>query len=258
MTSPSHADSPSDAPPRVAIVIPVYNHAPRVRAVVEQALKTPYPVYVVDDGSTDGSADTLADLPAVSLLRHPSNRGKGAAILTGFQAVRSVADSAITLDADGQHDPSDIPQLVEALPRGERPIVVGCRAGMDGPHTPWTSRFGRSFSNFWVYLSGGHRVADSQSGFRLYPLPETLQLDVRARRYQFEVEVLVRAKWKGTPVRQATVEVTYPPGDARISHFRPFVDFWRNTRVFTRLIILRILLPRRVRARRLDDQRRPE
>jgi hypothetical protein len=121
---------------------------------------------------------------------------------------------------------------------------------MAGRHVPWTSRFGRGFSNFWVRAAGGGRLTDSQSGLRVYPLPETLQLGVRARRFQFEVEVLAKAGWRGLPVKEVPVSVDYHPGGQRISHFRPFVDFCRNTGTFTRLIFQRVVLPRAVRRRR--------
>jgi hypothetical protein len=107
---------------------------------------------------------------------------------------------------------------------------------------PWTSRFGREFSNFWVRVSGGPRVTDSQSGFRIYPLPETLQLPVKARRFQFEVEVLVQARWHGLPVIERPVGVDYRPGGQRISHFHPFFDFLRNFGLFARLITTRLVV----------------
>jgi hypothetical protein len=127
-----------------------------------------------------------------------------------------------------------------AIPPGTRPIVIGRREGMVGADVPWTSRFGRGFSNFWVRCAGGPRLTDTQSGMRIYPLPAAAGLGVRARRFQFEVEVLVRACWAGIPVVEAPVAVSYTPGRARISHFRPWVDFWRNSETFSRLIFLRI------------------
>jgi len=120
---------------------------------------------------------------------------------------------------------------------------------MLGPDVPWTSRFGRHFSNFWVGCSGGPKVKDSQSGMRLYPLPEAMHLKVRARRFQFEVEILVKASWRGIPVLEAPVRVIYQPGEQRISQFRPFVDFLRNSSTFSRLIFLRILIPPFLRKR---------
>ena len=113
---------------------------------------------------------------------------------------------------------------------------------------PWTSRFGRGFSNFWVRCSGGPRLSDTQSGFRVYPLAEVLALRTRGRRYQYEVEVLALCHWHGIEVREVPVRVNYQQG-GRVSHFRPFVDFWRNAWTFTRLITLRLLLPRRRRLR---------
>ena len=222
---------------RIAVVIPVYNHASRVAGVVRRAMALGYPVFVVDDGSTDGTARVLETLAGVRRLRHRRNRGKGAALLTGMHAVGAAADLVITLDADGQHDPADAARLLAALPDDGPAIVVGRRA-MD--HAPWTSRKGRAFSNFWVRLAGGPRIADSQSGFRIYPLPETLALGAAARRYQFEVEVLVRAAWRGLAVVEAPISAAYGTDLPRISHFHPFIDFLRNFGAFSRLITRRV------------------
>ena len=226
---------------RAAVVIPVYNHEQRVAEVVQRSLKLGFPVIVVDDGSTDGTYDQIKRIEGIRLLRHRSNRGKGAALLTGFAAAVERSDWAITLDADGQHNPEDAQTLIDAIPANARPIIIGKREGMFGADVPWTSRLGREFSNFWVRMSGGPVVADSQSGFRAYPLPECLHLDVVARRFQFEVEVLVKARWSHMPVIEAPVRVSYTPGSRRISHFHPFFDFLRNTGLFSRLITHRIL-----------------
>ena len=223
-----------------AVVIPVFNHGRTAADIVHSALALGWPVYVVDDGSTDEGQRALSSIEGIHLLRHAVNRGKGAALMTGFEAAAQSADWAITLDADGQHHPHDALALVQAIPQGMRPIVIGRRLRMQTEGAPWTSRFGRKFSNFWVRTAGGPSVTDSQSGFRIYPLPEVLQLGVKARRYQFEVEVLVKAAWHGTPVIEAPVRVLYPSKAERISHFRPFVDFVRNSKVFTRLIVQRI------------------
>jgi len=226
---------------RFAVLIPVYNHAGGVVSVIERALAINLPIWVVDDGSTDGTAKRLDTIGGITVIRHDENRGKGEAILTGFSAMAGKADWVVTLDADGQHDPADVPVLIGAIPAGKRPIVIGRREGMTGNDVPWTSRFGRKFSNFWVRAAGGPVLSDTQSGLRIYPLPEAMRLDVRARRFQFEVEILVRARWAGIPVVEAPVRVSYTPGMKRISHFRPFVDFCRNSGTFGRLIFLRII-----------------
>ena len=226
-----------------AIIIPVYNHVKNIAGVVHQALELGLPVFVVDDGSTDGTAELLDAIEGITVLHHPVNRGKGAALLTGFTAAcKKGCDWGLTLDGDGQHRPADAEKLLAAVAGGSRCIVVGRRQGMmkDNVHVPWTSRFGRGFSNFWVRVSGGPAIRDSQSGFRLYPLPEVLELGVRARRYQFEVEVLVRARQSGLATLEAPVSVVYQPKGERVSHFRPWVDFGRNSTTFTRLIFARI------------------
>lgn len=226
----------------MAVVIPAYNHAGRVAGVIRDARELPWPLFVVDDGSTDGTRERIGDIPGVTVIRHGENRGKGAAILTGFGAAAPAADWVVTMDADGQHRPADAWNLVRAVPPGSRPIIVGRREGMDHRHVPWKSRFGRSFSNFWVRASGGPDLLDTQSGFRLYPLPEAGRLQVRARRFQFEVEILVRASWQGLPVLEAPVGVVYQPPGERVSHYRGFVDFCRNTGTFSRLIFRRICI----------------
>jgi glycosyltransferase involved in cell wall biosynthesis len=238
------------APLRCAIIIPAYNHGVQVRGVVEKCLELRLPVIVVNDGSTDSTPSVLASLSGVTVIHHQENQGKGAALLTGFAAALPFADWAITIDADGQHDPEDILSLIsliQTVPEGQRPLVIGKRVGMGHGNVPWTSRWGRRFGNFWVWISCGKWLSDSQSGFRVYPLPQTLHLGTKARRYQFEVEVLVRAVWFGIPIIEAPVHAIYGSPEERVSHFRPWLDFWRNARTFTRLVATRILVPLRLR-----------
>lgn len=240
---------------RAAFVVPLFDHAATVGAVVARALELDWPVFVVDDGSADEGAARVPADPRVRVLRHPVNQGKGAALLTGLAAAAAVADYAVAVDADGQLDPREAPRLLAAVRAPARPLVVGAREGMQGDTVPFGSRFGRGFSNFWVAASGGPRVTDSQSGFRAYPIPETLALGVRARRFQFEVEVLVLARWAGVPVVEVPVSVTYPPAGARVSHFRRGKDSLRNAAVFTRLITLRVVGG--ARGRELRGRRAP-
>ena len=242
---PAPAEERPDGP-RLAVIIPTYNHGDRVAAVARQAMLLGFPVFVMDDGSTDDTMPRLRSVAGLHLLDHSRNRGKGAALTTGMQAAAEMADYAVTIDADGQHDPADALKLMAVIPANRRAIVVG-RREMAG--APWTSRQGRNFSNFWVRVSGGPALADSQSGFRIYPLPEVFGLNVKARRFQFEVEVLAKAGWQGLPVREVPVSVDYHPGAPRISHFRPFVDFCRNSGTFSRLIFQRLLVPRSIRKR---------
>jgi glycosyltransferase involved in cell wall biosynthesis len=231
---------PRQEPFRVLLLVPVYNHAQTLRAVVEGCLREGHEVLVMDDGSTDGSLDAVSDLP---ILRHrlPVNRGKGAAIRAGAAlAAAKGYEAIITLDADGQHDPADANKLVEAAASAWPCIVLGERK-QDATHRSSASLFGMAFSNFWVRLECGRTLPDTQSGYRLYP---TALLTQRffSRRYTFEIEVLVRGSWAGLPVLSTLVSVYYPPKDERVSHFRMFRDNLRLTALHTWLV-LRSLVP---------------
>lgn len=227
---------------RPAVIIPVYNHGRQVVEVIRKTCKLGLPIFVIDDGSTDSTATMINALQGITVLHHPVNCGKGAAILTGLIAAgEKKCNYAITLDGDGQHNPDNAEKLLRTVDEGERCIVIGSRQGMKGgKNVPWTSKFGRKFSNFWVWTAGGPRVQDSQSGFRLYPVPETVHLGVKARRYQFEVEVLVKARQQGIRIKEAPVQVVYQKKGVRVSHFRPWLDFWRNSTTFSRLIFSRV------------------
>ena len=107
-----------------AFIIPVYNHAATVAQVVKDAQALRFPVFVVDDGSTDNTYDQIKEITDIQILRHQQNLGKGAAIMTGFAAASAVADWAITIDADGQHYPEDARKLIKAIPKKTRPIIV--------------------------------------------------------------------------------------------------------------------------------------
>jgi glycosyltransferase involved in cell wall biosynthesis len=245
-----------NAAPRILIVIPVYNHARTLRQVAQGALRQHPHVLVVDDGSTDlpsagqtgmpvdmksepEDSHPLAGLP-VRCVRHGSNRGKGVAILTGAEHARSLGMShIITLDADAQHDPADIPRFVGAIQALPLAVFVGKR-DFDAVVVPKASRFGRAFSNFWYRVQTGHELGDTQSGFRAYPLAVLQRLRFTESRYSFEVEVLVRAAWAGFKVADVLVGVRYPA--RRVSHFHPLMDNVRLSILNTRLTI-RAMMP---------------
>ncbi|BCR03197.1 glycosyl transferase [Desulfuromonas versatilis] len=221
---------------RLLVVIPLYNHGASVRAVAERALAVHEQVLVVDDGSSDGGAETLAGLP-VAVLRHASNRGKGAAIMTAAREARRLGMTHIaTIDADGQHDPADLPKLLEVVRETPLSVVVGTR-DFATANVPGSSRFGRKFSNFWLRLQTGKSLGDTQSGFRIYPLRVLEALKLAEVHYSFEIEVLVKAAWAGVPLREAPISVHYPPGEERISHFRGFMDNFRLTLLNTQLTL---------------------
>ena len=223
------------------MVIPLYNHGATLRDVVVKALEAGWPVLVVDDGSTDGGAATVVDLDC-QVVSLGENRGKGAAIVAGAaEAEKQGYDAIITVDADGQLDPAEAHLLAAEAQENWPSIVIGARK-MDRDSAPGASIFGRAFSNFWVRLECGRNLADTQSGFRLYPVSCLLQLPMRRRRYDFEVEVLVRAAWAGIPIFSTPVSVYYPKGDERITHFHQVKDNFRLTLLHTGLVI-RSLVP---------------
>jgi len=208
---------------KIVVVIPVYNHSKSLRSVVMQALEVHNNIIVVDDGSTDVVSDLLAGL-SVRVIRHEKNRGKGVAIMTGAKEARRLGMTHIvTIDADGQHDPSDIRYFIPVIKRYPNAIVVGNRA-FQSNNVPGKSRFGRVFSNFWMRLQTGQILKDTQSGFRAYPLAALNRLKLREHRFSFEVEVLVKAAWAGIGLREVDISVYYPSVKDRISHFNVFWD----------------------------------
>ncbi|MDR2018081.1 MAG: DUF2062 domain-containing protein [Syntrophobacterales bacterium] len=225
----------------VFIVIPVYNHGETLKDVAVRALQVNDNVLVIDDGSTDGGPESIAQLP-LTLIRHSGNMGKGAAIMTAIRAAQSMgATHIVTIDADGQHSPEDFLCFAPLIEQYPDAIIVGTRA-FDPANTPMLSRFGRVFSNFWLRVQTGQKLKDTQSGFRAYPLSILKWLRPRASRYDFEVEILVRAVWAGIELKEVDISVYYPPRSLRVSHFRLFMDNFRLTVLNTRLT-LRAMLP---------------
>jgi glycosyltransferase involved in cell wall biosynthesis len=226
---------------KTLIVIPVYNHGKTVAAVTREAAATGMPVLVVDDGSTDNSFSAVKELPC-AVLRFTKNRGKGAAILAGARYAAEHGFAAIvTVDADGQHDPSDSLRLTTRAASAAWPLMVIGERGMVEETVPRSSHFGRAFSNFWVRMECGKELPDTQSGLRLYPVQELLQLRLSRVRYDFEIEVLVKSVWAGVGVESVPVSVHYPPGKERISHFHKVVDNYRLTVLHTALVTRRLL-----------------
>ncbi len=226
---------------RIGVLVPTYNNAGAIAAVVRGCLGSGLPVFVVDDGSTDGSGRLAADAGA-TLLVHPVNRGKGSALLTGMRHLADLGFThAVCLDADGQHDPADIPDFVDAIEADPDALYAGVR---DLSAAPEVSRFGRRMSNYWIWVATGWRVADSQCGLRAYPLASVLTLGLGGNRYDLEVEVLIRSLWAGTPVRDRPCRVYYPKPEDRVSSFRPFVDTLRIIGMNARLLARRCVDPR--------------
>jgi glycosyltransferase involved in cell wall biosynthesis len=197
-----------------------------VADVVERTLKVCPDVIVVNDGSTDNTATVLCGLD-VTVLNHERNMGKGKALKTGLTyAAKKGFTHAVTIDADGQHFPEDIPVLLEASAQHPGNLIVGCR-NLTSENMPRGNTFANRFSNFWFRLQTAQRLDDTQSGFRIYPLDALHGLGLVTSRYEAELELMVYAAWHGVSVQGVPVRVWYAPDGERVSHFRPFWDFFR-------------------------------
>ena len=223
-------------PRHICAVIPTYNNGGTVADVVRGVLAQGLPVFVVDDGSTDGTEEALKGLE-INRLRHPVNRGKGRALKTGLEAARREGYRfALTIDADGQHDPADIPALVAAA--GEKTLVVGSR-NLTADGMPSGSTFANRFSNFWFTVQTGRKLPDTQTGFRIYPLEDLPSLKLLTARYEAELTLLVFSAWKNLRLVPVPVRVYYP--EDRVTHFRPFADFFRISVLNTVLCVLALV-----------------
>ena len=228
---------------KIVCVIPHYRHFGTLAAVAAGARKH-LETLVVDDGSGGFPAGSVAELEAagVRLVFRERNGGKGAAILTAAELLYAEgADYMITMDADGQHLPEDLPRFVAALKAHPDALVVGCRDFRNAANVPKSSRFGREFSNFWCKLETGVSCSDTQSGFRAYPVRALHELKFHCRRYNFEIEALVKLLWSGYSLVELDIPVSYTPPGGRISHFDPWKDNVRLSHLHTCLVCRRLL-----------------
>jgi glycosyltransferase involved in cell wall biosynthesis len=211
--------------PRVAALVPGYDVESTVAAVVDGTRQHVEHVLVVDDGSSDRTAE-VARAAGAETVSHGENRGKGAALRTGL--VRLLAHGfthAFTLDGDGQHLADEMPPLLRESAKNPKAIVVGARRIEPTQKVEPVKRFGNGFADWWVSLAAGVELRDTQSGFRVYPIATVLELGTRAERFEFESEVLILAARRSIPLHSLEIAVHYPPPGERVSHYEP----WRDT-----------------------------
>ncbi|NQT78203.1 MAG: DUF2062 domain-containing protein [Bacteroidetes bacterium] len=226
------------------VIVPTYNNEGTLAGVLDDILNYTGHIILVDDGSTDSTPEILDGYSQIVIIAYPKNKGKGYALREGFEKARKLAYRyAISIDSDGQHFASDLPAFLKTLEDNPDTLIVGAR-NMEGAGAPGKSNFGFRFSNFWFTVTTGIRLPDTQCGFRLYPLKKLNSIAFVTRRFEFEVEVLVRAAWKKINIIPVPVKVFYPPKGERISHFRPFTDFFRISVLNTVLVILALLFYR--------------
>ncbi len=221
---------------KICVIIPTFNNHKTLKRVLDSVLKYTSNVIVVNDGSTDTTAEILEDYAHLVQVHHSKNAGKGLALRNGFKkALELNYNYAITIDSDGQHYADDIPNFIAVLEQEGDSLLIGSR-NMTQDNIPKKSSFGNKFSNFWFWFETGNRLEDTQSGFRLYPL-QRIPLRYFTNKFEFEIEVIVRSAWKDIPIKNIPIQVLYDPTE-RVSHFRPFKDFTRISILNTVLVTI--------------------
>lgn len=225
----------------LCIIIPTYNNAATLGRIITDVLEYTGNILVVNDGSTDNTENVLKSFPSLTVLTISKNTGKGNALRKGFsKAVEMGYKYSITIDSDGQHFAKDIPLFIGKLESCPNAIIIGAR-NMDQSGIPGKSSFGHNFSNFWFKVETGISAPDTQSGFRLYPVESFKDIHFFTKKFEFEIEILVRTAWKGIMIESVPVSVYYAPANERVSHFRPVKDFARISVLNTILVIISIL-----------------
>ncbi len=244
----SDLSNPRQAPLKWLVLIPAYNEALTIKPLIESILALePTQLIVVNDCSTDNTAQLLSHFP-ITVLHNHKNLGKAASLWKGFsQALAMNMDVVISLDGDGQHDPYDIPRLLQkyieqACIEHTNNIVIAARK-RNSDTQPFARFFANKFANFWVSWAAGYRISDSQSGFRAYPtflLKNLSDLQQKAQMHKqgfvFESEVLIEAAWQGVYSCSIEIEAIYPD-QRRESHFRPLQDIMN----ITQMVVKRLL-----------------
>lgn len=241
--------------PRICVVIPVYNHGLTLQKVVRGAMAA-LPVIVVNDGSTDATPAVLAAERGVTVVTLAGNRGKAAALRAGFaEGEKRGFTHAITLDADGQHPASALADFVAACRRQPEAFIIGVR-DLRKAGAPLARRASNELSTFWFKFETGVRLADTQCGYRCYPLAALPPLRVTSGRYAYELEVMVKAAWAGVPLVAQAVEADYAAPTSRLSHFRPWRDMAGISWLHSRLSVQAFFVPAGLRRLATQDRLR--
>ncbi len=234
-------DNARDQDTAICIVLPTYNNKLTIGDVVSSIQKVAGNVIVVDDGSTDGASEILSGIPGIEVVTHERNLGKGAALVNGLAfAAQKGYTHAVTMDGDGQHLAVDFPKFVEEIEKNPEALIIGWRQ-LTGGGKRLKSRILRAHSNFWVWVLTGKWVRDSQCGYRAYPIDKVHELLLKTKKYDYEIEVLVKSLWTGTPVSEIPIAVEYVKGSK--SHFRPFRDFMRVFVLICSLFLQKLFIP---------------
>ncbi len=202
----------------ILALIPAWNEVTRIGPIVE-ASRAHLPVLVVDDGSHDDTA-AVAEAAGAIVVCHPRNQGKGVALMTGFAwALERSYKAVLTLDADGQHDPADIPRFLAAYQAGVGDLIIGRR---DFSQMPFPRNYSNLLGSWLLSLVLRTRIYDNQSGYRIYSRRFLDMLDLTATGFELEVEVIVQAVCEGIHIGWVDIRTIYGIGE--VSYFHPVKD----------------------------------
>lgn len=224
----------------ICVIIPTYNNEKTLRRVINGVLLFTKQILIVNDGSTDHTSTILEEFRDLNQIHFTKNKGKGMALRAGFLKAKKLGyQHAITIDSDGQHFPENLPSFEKEILEASNPILLIGSRNLTTENVPKKSSFGNKFSNFWYWFETGETLIDTQSGFRSYPL-NNLPKRFFTNKFEFEIEVIVRAAWKGIEVKNIPIDVLYDPAE-RVSHFRPFKDFTRISVLNTVLVAIALI-----------------
>ncbi len=222
------------------VIIPTFNNSDTLESIINDTFEICQNIIVVNDGSTDETSNIIHNLKdKIIVIKHLNNIGKGQSLRNAFKfAINKKFKYAITIDSDGQHDPKEINLFIEESIKNPNSILLGAR-NMNQVSVPKKSSFGNKFSNFWFQFETGISLSDTQTGFRLYPLEKLKNIKFFSKKFEFEIEILVRMAWKNVPIKEIPISVNYP--ENRISHFRPLKDFLRISALNTILVTVALI-----------------
>ncbi len=225
----------------ICVIIPTYNNATTLEDVINGVLKYTQNIIIVNDGSTDNTAEILNKFGYIDVISYKQNIGKGWAIRKGFEKALSKGfDYAITIDSDGQHYPNDLPKFITELEKNPSSLIIGSR-NIQADGMPVKNTFANKFSNFWFWAETNIKLPDTQSGFRLYPIKYYRHTRFYTRKFEFEIEALVRSAWSNIKIVPIPINVYYAPEGERVTHFRPLPDFTRISILNTVLVLITFL-----------------
>ncbi len=224
------------------VIVPTYNNAKTLARVINGVLNYTNDVIIINDGCTDNTKEILDKFSYLTIIHFKKNQGKGNALHIGLKRAEELGyNYAISIDSDGQHYFDDIPLFINELEKSKNKklLLIGER-NLSADGMPKKNTFANKFSNFWYWTETGQKLSDTQSGFRLYPVKEVNSINLFTTKYEFEIEVIVKASWAGIKVKNIPIRVLYDEKE-RVSHFRPFKDFFRISLLNTWLVFVALV-----------------